>query len=114
MECVFCKIASGEMKSDIVYQDEQVIAFNDISPKAPCHVLIIPRKHIATLNDLNNEDDTELMGHTIQIAKKLAKDLGIADRGYRVLLNCNDEGGQAVYHIHMHLLGGRAMGWPPG
>lgn len=114
MECIFCKIVKGEAKSDVIYQDENVIAFNDISPKAPCHVLIIPRKHIATLNDANNGEDTELMGHLMQTAKRLAKDLGIADRGYRVLLNCNSEGGQAVYHIHLHLLGGRAMNWPPG
>lgn len=114
MDCIFCKIIQGEMKSDIIYQDDKVIAFNDISPKAPRHVLIIPRKHIATLNDLNDTDDTELVGHMIQTAKRLAKDLGIARRGYRVLMNCNSEGGQDVYHIHLHLLGGRTMHWPPG
>lgn len=113
MNCVFCKIASKELNSDIVYEDDTVVAFNDVSPKAPHHILIIPRKHIATLNDASS-DDTELLGYIIQTSKKLAKKLGIAKRGYRVLINCNEEGGQEVYHLHLHLLGGRAMTWPPG
>lgn len=112
-DCIFCKISNGDMKADIVYEDEHCIAFNDIAPKAPHHVLIIPRRHIATLNDIAS-DDTELMGHLIQIAKQIAKEREIADDGYRILMNCNKGGGQEVYHIHLHLLGGRQMTWPPG
>lgn len=113
MSCLFCKIANNEIKSDIVYQDERVVAFNDINPKAPHHVLIIPRKHIATLNDVENSD-TQLLGYCLQIAKNIAAERNIAEKGYRVLINCNADGGQAVYHIHVHLMGGRAMMWPPG
>ncbi len=113
MDCIFCDIVSEKTKADVVYKDDLAVAFNDISPKAPHHVLIIPRKHIATLNDIQDED-TALMGHLMQVAKRLAADLGIAEPGYRVLMNCNAGGGQAVYHIHLHLLGGRTMLWPPG
>lgn len=113
MDCLFCKFAKKEMDSDIVYEDDKVVAFNDISPQAPHHVLIIPHKHIATINDIG-EEDNELIGHMVNVSKQLAKQLGIAERGYRVLMNCNDDGGQAVYHLHLHLLGGRAMAWPPG
>jgi histidine triad (HIT) family protein len=113
MDCIFCKISSGEMSTDLIYEDDKVIAFNDIDPKAPRHVLIIPRKHIATLNDATNKE-TELLGHIITVAAKIADDLGIAESGYRVMFNCNKDGGQAVYHIHLHLLGGRALHWPPG
>ncbi len=112
-DCLFCKIAGGEIESDILYQDDEVIAFNDIDPKAPHHILIIPRKHISTLND-TTESDKALLGHLTIVATKLAKQLGIANDGYRVLFNCNKAGGQAVYHIHLHLLGGRTMTWPPG
>ena len=113
MDCLFCKIANKEIPSDIIYEDDDVIAFNDITPKAPHHKLIIPRKHISTLNDLE-ESDTQLVGHMIQTAGKLAKELGIDDSGYRVVINVNEGGGQAVFHIHLHLLGGRALTWPPG
>lgn len=113
MDCLFCKIAKGELDTDFVHQDDQVVAFNDINPQAPHHILIIPRKHIATINDLN-EEDTKLVGHIIQTAKKIAHDLGIAENGYRSVFNCNNGGGQEVYHIHLHLLGGRQMTWPPG
>ena len=113
MDCLFCKIAQGEIASDIIFRDDQLIAFSDISPKAPTHKLIIPYKHIATLNDLA-EEDTHLVGHMVQTAKKLAQQLAIAEKGYRLVMNCNKGAGQAVFHIHLHLLGGRAMTWPPG
>ncbi len=112
-ECIFCNISQGSKDADIVYEDDHVIAFNDIAPKAPTHVLIIPRKHIPTINDATAEDTT-LLGHIIQTAKKLASQLNIAEDGYRLLFNCNEGGGQAVYHIHLHLLGGRQLNWPPG
>ncbi len=113
MTCFFCKIAKGEMETDTVYEDEQLIAFKDINPQAPSHVLIIPKKHISTLNDLEAED-TELMGNLLLSAKHIAKELGFSDDGYRTVFNCNAHGGQSVYHIHLHLLGGRQMVWPPG
>lgn len=113
MTCFFCKIAKGEMETDMVYEDEQLIAFKDINPQAPSHVLIIPKKHISTLNDLEAED-TELMGNLLLSAKHIAKELGFSDDGYRTVFNCNAHGGQSVYHIHLHLLGGRQMVWPPG
>jgi len=112
-DCIFCKVARGEIPAKLLYQDQEVVAFPDINPKAPHHVLIIPRRHIATLNDVS-ENDTLLLGHLMQIAKQLAAKLGIAESGYRVLMNCNAGGGQAVFHIHLHLLGGRIMHWPPG
>ena len=113
MDCLFCKIARKEMDSTILYEDDQVVAFPDIDPQAPHHVLIIPKKHIATINELE-ESDINLVGHMTYVATQLADKLGIAEPGYRVLFNCNREGGQAVYHIHLHLLGGRKMQWPPG
>jgi histidine triad (HIT) family protein len=113
MTCLFCKIASQEIPTKLVYEDEHIVAFNDIAPQAPHHILIIPKKHISTVNDIT-EMDTHLLGSMIQVAKKIANGLNIADNGYRVLMNCNQHGGQAVYHIHLHLLGGRQMDWPPG
>jgi histidine triad (HIT) family protein len=113
MDCIFCNIVGGEVDADIVFEDEKVVVFNDLYPKAPHHLLIIPRRHIATLNDIEKRDE-ELMGHIIYIAKKQAERLGIAEQGYRLLLNCNQEGGQVIYHMHFHLLGGRLMTWPPG
>lgn len=112
-DCLFCKIANGEINSDIVYQDDQVVAFNDINPQAPHHVLVIPREHITTTNDIT-PDHNALIGHMMNTAKNIATNLDIAEAGYRVLMNCNAGGGQAVYHIHLHLLGGRQMTWPPG
>jgi histidine triad (HIT) family protein len=112
-DCLFCKIIAGDIPAKIIYQDEHVIAFDDIHPQAPHHKLIIPRKHIATLNDLDT-DDTHLAGHLLQTAKKIAKQLEIADDGYRVVMNCNAGAGQLVFHIHLHLLGGRSLTWPPG
>jgi histidine triad (HIT) family protein len=113
MDCLFCKIASGEIPANIFYRDDFVIAFTDINPQAPHHLLIVPLKHIATLNDLT-DDDNELIGRMTQTAKALAHKLKIADEGYRVVMNCNHGAGQTVYHIHMHFLGGRHMNWPPG
>ena len=113
MDCLFCKIASGDIPVKVVYQDDLIMAFDDINPQAPVHKIIIPKKHIATANDLKKED-TELMGYMIQSAAMLAKQLEIAEDGYRVVLNCNANGGQSVFHIHLHLLGGRRLAWPPG
>ena len=113
MNCLFCKIATGEIPGDIIFEDEQLLAFNDINPKAPTHILIIPRKHIPTINDLA-ATDSELVGELVQTAKNLANDLGIAEDGYRLVFNINKFAGQQVFHIHLHLLGGRALHWPPG
>ncbi len=112
-DCLFCKIISGDIPATIRYEDDRVIAFDDIDPKAPCHFLIIPKKHIATALDLTPEDN-ELIGHIYQVAGKIARDSGFADAGYRVVNNCNKAGGQVVWHLHFHLLGGRNMTWPPG
>jgi histidine triad (HIT) family protein len=112
-ECLFCKMVAGDIPADVVYQDDDVLAFRDINPQAPVHVLIIPKRHISTLNDLT-ADDAELIGKLSLAAAKIAKQEGIADAGYRTLINTNREGGQVVFHIHMHLMGGRRMGWPPG
>ena len=112
-DCLFCRIAAGEIPSAIVYEDAQLVAFRDITPQAPTHILLIPRRHISTLNDLTAEDDG-LVGEMTRRAAAIAKDQGLAERGYRVLFNCNADAGQTVFHIHMHLLGGRRLGWPPG
>ncbi|SDM01856.1 histidine triad (HIT) family protein [Franzmannia pantelleriensis] len=113
MSTLFSKIIEREVPADIVYEDDQVLAFHDINPQAPTHILIIPKKPIATLNDLTEEDQA-LVGRLPLIAAKLAKQLGFADEGYRVVMNCNENGGQTVYHIHMHLMGGRRFTWPAG
>ncbi len=112
-ECIFCKIAQGEIPAEVVHETDQLVAFRDLNPQAPTHILVIPRKHIATLNDLEAED-AELMGRLYLAAKEIAAAEGIAERGYRTVVNCNPEAGQTVFHIHLHLLGGRSMGWPPG
>ncbi len=112
-DCLFCKILAQEIPANIIYEDDKIIAFDDIQPQAPHHKLIIPRKHIATLNELTPED-IYLTGHLLYVAQQLAKKLGTADTGYRVVMNCNQDAGQAVYHIHLHLLGGRKLSWPPG
>lgn len=112
MDCLFCKIIKSEIPSKVIYEDEQVYAFHDIDPKAPVHFLVIPKKHIATLNDLQIEDE-QLLGHMMFVSQKLAKELGCED-GFRVVINCNELGGQTVYHIHMHILGQRQLDWPPG
>jgi len=112
-ECLFCKIINREIPAKIVFEDDEVLAFHDIDPKAPTHILIIPKRHIATLNDLDQED-AALVGRLQVTAAKLAKELGFAEDGYRVVMNCNEDGGQTVWHIHMHLLAGRSLTWPPG
>ncbi|MEH6548716.1 MAG: histidine triad nucleotide-binding protein [Pseudomonadales bacterium] len=113
MDCLFCKIVAGDIPADIIYQDDQVLAFRDISPQAPQHFLVIPKRHIATLNATEAADEP-LLGHITRIAAMLAGEQGMAEDGYRVTMNCNEMGGQTVYHIHMHVLGGRQMSWPPG
>lgn len=112
-DCLFCKMVSGEIKPDTVMETDDILAFRDISPQAPTHILIIPKKHISTINDITPED-TEVMGKLFQVAKDVAAQEGLAEPGYRAVMNCNSDGGQAVYHIHLHLLGGRQMDWPPG
>ena len=113
MTCIFCKVASGALPSDIVYQDEELMAFRDINPQAPHHILIIPRRHIATVNDLQPAD-ARLMGCLFLAAQHVAAEIGVASEGYRLVMNCNRDAGQTVYHVHLHLLAGRAMRWPPG
>ncbi len=112
-DCLFCKIASGDIPGDIVYQDDDVLAFRDLNPQAPTHILVIPKKHISTINDIQSED-AELIGKMFLSAKQVAQAEGIAEPGYRTVMNCNAEAGQTVFHIHLHLVGGRPMGWPPG
>jgi histidine triad (HIT) family protein len=112
-DCLFCKIIAGQTPSTIVYQDDRLVAFKDINAQAPLHVLVVPRRHIATLNDLAPEDDG-LVGEMTRRAAAIAKEHGHSDRGYRTVFNCNAEAGQTVFHIHLHVLGGRRFGWPPG
>ncbi len=112
-DCLFCKIRDGEMKANIVHRDEDVIAFEDINPQAPTHILIIPTKHIPTI-DAMEPDDAEVVGKLFLAARKLARDRGHDESGYRVVMNMGRDAGQAVYHIHLHLLGGRPLSWPPG
>ena len=112
-DCLFCKIIDGEIPGDIVYENDSVLAFNDINPIAPVHILIIPKEHIATLNDLE-EKHTQTMGDMFLAAKKIASNKGISESGYRVVFNCNQDGQQTVFHIHLHLIAGRQMTWPPG
>ena len=112
-DTIFSKIIAGEIPADIVYDDDQVIAFRDINPQAPVHILIIPRREIPTVNDVD-EGDEQLVGHMVRAAAQIARTEGIADDGYRLVFNCNRQGGQEVYHLHLHLMGGRKMGWPAG
>ena len=113
MTCLFCQIANKEIPATICYEDDDVVVFDDISPKAPCHKLIIPRKHIANLNELT-EADYGLMGKLLHTAQRIAESLGCEKTGYRVVTNCNEDAGQTVFHLHFHLLGGRQLHWPPG
>jgi len=112
-DCLFCKIRDGEIQGDIVFENDDVLAFNDVNPQAPVHVLIIPKKHISTVNDMDAGDEV-IMGKLFSVAKMIAAQQGVADDGYRLVVNCNEKAGQTVFHIHMHLLGGRNMTWPPG
>ena len=113
MENIFNKIINKEIKADIVFENDKVIAFKDINPAAPIHLLIIPKKNIKTINDIQS-NDKELIGELFLVAKKVAKDYNIDKNGYRLIFNCNDDAGQTVFHIHMHLLAGRKLSWPPG
>lgn len=111
--CLFCKISSGEINADVIFESDDVIAFRDINPQAPTHVLIIPRRHISTINDLV-ESDTDIVGKLYIAARDIAGKEDIADAGYRAVMNCNAGAGQTVFHVHLHLLGGRHFTWPPG
>jgi len=111
--CLFCKIVAGDIPAEIIYESESAIGFRDVNPKAPTHVLIIPREHIATINDLDAGHEG-IAGNLFMAAKAIAADEGLADDGYRVVMNCNEAAGQTVFHIHLHLLGGRSLTWPPG
>lgn len=108
MDCVFCKIIKGEIPSEKVYEDDLVYAFKDISPMAPVHILIIPKKHISTINDIEEYDES-VIGHIFTVANKIAKELGIDEEGYRIVSNCNKNAGQTVFHVHFHLLGGKEL-----
>ena len=112
-DCLFCKIIGGQIPGQFVHQDDELVAIRDVNPQAPLHVLILPRKHISTLNDLAAADDA-LVGAMNRAAAAIAKEHGYADRGYRTVFNCNREAGQTVFHIHLHLLAGRGLTWPPG
>jgi histidine triad (HIT) family protein len=111
--CLFCRIVAGEVPATIVYQDDRLVAFKDINPQAPGHVLVIPKRHISSLNDLTDADDP-LLGEMIRRGAALAGDMGFTERGYRTVFNTNADAGQTVFHIHLHVLGGRRFAWPPG
>src|SRR5262245_15223495 len=111
--CLFCKIINREIPASIVYEDQRVLAFNDINPQAPTHVLVIPRRHIPSLNEMGVEDD-QIVGEIVRRAAAIAKERGLSAGGYRTVFNTNRDAGQTVFHIHLHLLGGRTMEWPPG
>lgn len=113
MDCIFCKIAAKDIPAKVVYEDDLSVAFEDINPQAPVHILIIPKKHIPNSLALT-EEDKALIGHLFMVANRIAREKGIAERGFRLVNNCNAEAGQTVFHLHVHLLGGRPMGWPPG
>lgn len=112
-DCIFCKIAAGEI-GKLIYEDETTAAFDDLSPQAPVHFLVIPKKHITRLSDVSDGADADLLGHMMVVANKIAKDKGISEEGYRTVINCNEGAGQSVWHIHCHVLGGRKLNWPPG
>jgi histidine triad (HIT) family protein len=112
-DCLFCKIIERKIPASLVYEDERVLAFNDINPQAPTHVLIVPKRHIDSLNAMSTEDD-QLVGELVRRAAAIAKERGISDGGFRTVFNTNRQAGQTVFHIHLHLLGGRPMAWPPG
>lgn len=110
--CLFCRMVAGELKPRMVHEDDQVLAFEDIAPQAPVHLLVVPKRHIATLNDLKPED-ADTVGRLFVAASRLAAERGFAESGYRTVMNCNADGGQSVFHLHLHVLAGQAMGWPP-
>ena len=112
-DCLFCKIVAGDIPSTKVYEDDRVYAFNDIEPQAPIHIIIVPKMHISSSNELT-DDNAEVIGHIFAVAAKIAKEKGFAEKGWRIVNNCGEDGGQTVGHIHFHLLAGRNLGWPPG
>ena len=112
-DCLFCKILAGDIAADIIYESDTAIAFRDVNPRAPTHVLIVPREHIATINDINPEQEA-IVGSLFSAARAIAAQEGLSDDGYRAVMNCNAGAGQTVFHLHLHLLGGRILGWPPG
>lgn len=112
-DCLFCKIASGEIKADVIFETDNVLAFRDINPQAPTHALVIPKRHVSTINDLT-ESDTDTVGQLFLAAREVARQEGTDDAGYRTVMNCNAAAGQTVFHIHLHVLGGRKLSWPPG
>lgn len=112
-DCLFCRIIAGTIPSKPVYSDDRIVAFSDVNPQAPLHVLLVPRRHIASLNELGPDDDG-LVGEMIRRAAAIAKEKGYAERGFRTVFNCNADAGQTVFHVHLHLLAGRGLGWPPG
>jgi len=111
-ETIFTKIINKEIPADILFEDDKVLAFKDISPQAPIHFLVIPKKAIATINDIQQEDDA-VIGYMYRTAAKLCAEMGVSEQGFRTVMNCNDDGGQTVYHIHLHVLAGKPLGWPP-
>ena len=112
-DCLFCKLANGEIPTNYIYEDDKVVAFNDIEPQAPVHILIIPKEHIASALELN-DDNADVVAHIFKVASKIARDKGFADDGFRLVNNCGKDGGQTVGHLHFHLLAGRYLQWPPG
>ena len=112
-DCVFCKIASGEIPSKEVYSDDEFYAFRDLNPQAPVHILLVPRKHVDRIVEFGDAD-APLIGRMILVANKIAESEGLVEKGFRYVINCNEQGGQTVFHVHVHILGGRYMGWPPG
>lgn len=113
MDCIFCKIASHEIPADLIYEDKDIVAFKDANPQAPIHLLIVPKKHIKSILDISDEDE-KLVSKIVRVAQKLAEDLDLTSKGFRLVVNTGDDGGQSVAHLHVHLLGGRSMKWPPG
>ena len=113
MSCLFCDIAAGKIESKLLHEDDRCIAFEDINPQAPTHVLVVPREHLSTINDVDEEHE-DLVGHLVRVAQQVARDRGHSESGYRLVFNCQEGAGQSVFHIHLHLLAGRPLSWPPG
>jgi histidine triad (HIT) family protein len=111
-DCLFCKIVQKQIPAQVMAEDERAVAFRDLNPQAPLHALVVPRRHIATINDITPDDEADI-GHLLSVAAKLANEAGLGERGYRTVMNCGPDAGQSVYHVHLHVLGGQAMGWPP-